>query len=357
MNRPITAIKQPDYTSYSEIIDVRSPSEFAEDHIPGAINLWVLDDEQRAEVGTLYKQTGAFEAKKVGAALMSRNIAHWLETHFHDKDKGYHPMVYCWRGGQRSGGMATILSRITWETHLLEGGYKNYRNQVRSTLDHKIPAMKLGVIAGLTGTAKTRILHQLKAAGEQIIDLEGLAEHKGSLLGSSPNKPQPSQKYFESLLAHQVKDHDPQRITWIEAESNKIGRIHCPEGLWKNMRTSAILRLEASQEERVRYLIDDYPHFVEQPEELIERLNFLRQLRGHETVDRWTALVKNREWPLLVADLLESHYDLSYSQSIKKNRRETQSTLLLESLDDGGLQLAAERIREQGQNWIKSGSH
>lgn len=351
MSRPVNVIRHPDYSSYSEIIDVRSPSEFAEDHVPGAINLWVLDDEQRVEVGTLYKQVSSFEAKKVGAALVSRNIAQWLEKHFHSKGKDYKPLVYCWRGGQRSMGMATILSRITWDTSLLEGGYKNYRADVREILDNKAGQLKLCVVAGLTGTAKTKILHQLRNAGEQIIDLEGLANHKGSLLGEAPDQPQPSQKYFESLLASEIAKLDENRITWIEAESNKIGRIHCPQSLWENMRQSPIIRIEAGIEQRVQFLLNDYPHFVESPDVLKTRLNYLRQVRGHETVNRWLGLIDTGRWELFVQDVLESHYDLSYQKSIKKNRREALATVELKNMDDLSLKQSSLEIIKHGEQY------
>ena len=177
-----------DYLSpgFTEIIDVRSPSEYAEDHIPGSINMPVLNDTERAEVGTMYKQIGSFEAKRRGAALVSRNISYLLETKLINAPRNYSPLIYCWRGGQRSGAMARILSEIGWRVTLLEGGYKTYRKQVLDGLDRIPPTLRPIVLRGRTGLAKTRILRASAKLGTQVIDLEGLAAHRGSLLGSEP---------------------------------------------------------------------------------------------------------------------------------------------------------------------------
>ncbi len=329
MSRPIEKVSHFDPADYSDIIDVRSPSEFAEDHVPGAINLYVLNDEERKIVGTLYKQESPFKAKKVGAALISRNIAHWLETYLADKGKDYHPLVYCWRGGQRSMGMATILSRIDWHTHLIQGGYKHYRAQVREALETQGKALKLVVVAGLTGTAKTVILKELARRGEQVIDLEGLANHRGSLLGQEPERPQPSQKYFESLLAQEIAHFDPQRITWIESESNKIGQLHCPEALWKNMRQSQTVHIEAPLEQRVRHLLDEYHFFTRDADALKQKLGFLRSLRGDEQLQRWYSQIDAGQWESFVEDMLVNHYDLSYTQSINRDKRPSLGTFTL----------------------------
>lgn len=345
MNRPLTVVSHPSYRQYSEIIDVRSPSEFAEDHVPGAINLWVLNDQQRAEVGTLYKQVGAFEAKKLGSALMARNIAHWLETHLAGKSKDYHPLVYCWRGGQRSEGMATILSRISWDTHLLQGGYKNYRNQVLNTLDTKASQLKLRVISGLTGTGKTRLLQNLKDMGEQVLDLEGLANHRGSLLGHDPNSPQPAQKYFESLLAQEITGFDVNRTTWIEAESNKIGNLHCPNGLWKNMKQAEVIQLEATLDDRVRFLLHDYTHFVDEPGLVLDKLEYLKSSRGAAKVEHWGELLKHGETSTFVEDILINHYDIGYTKSIAKNRAQPTAEIRINPTDPTSVAMAAEQLR------------
>jgi tRNA 2-selenouridine synthase len=189
-----------DTPRFGVVIDVRSPSEFAEDHIPGAINLPVLNDEERTRVGTIYKQLNPFEARKVGGALVSRNIARHLEDHFADQPKEYRPLLYCWRGGQRSGSFALVLSQIGFRVAVLSGGYKTYRGEVLDGLRELPTRFEFRILAGATGNGKTALLRAIAAAGGQILDLESLASHRGSLLGRELGSPQPSQKWFESQL-------------------------------------------------------------------------------------------------------------------------------------------------------------
>ena len=179
---------------FDEIIDVRTPLEFAEDHIPGAINCPVLSNEERVEVGTLYKQVSPFEAKKLGAAYISANIARHLQERFRDRPKAWKPLILCWRGGMRSGAMVTIFRSIGWNAQQLSGGYKAFRHLVVDELAERPPRFSWRVIAGATGSAKSRVLYHLAAAGAQVLDLEGLACHKGSVLGVLPGEPQPTQK-------------------------------------------------------------------------------------------------------------------------------------------------------------------
>ncbi|MGF1545805.1 MAG: tRNA 2-selenouridine(34) synthase MnmH [Thiotrichales bacterium] len=321
MARPITVLTDPGERNYSEIIDVRAPAEFAEDHIPGAINLWVLNDAERARVGTVYKQESAFAAKKIGAALVARNVAHWLDTHFAHQDRDYRPLVYCWRGGERSGSMATIVSRVGWETSVLQGGYKAYRQWVRTTLDARLPPLQLIVLTGLTGTAKTRLLQALAAAGEQILDLEGLARHRGSLLGLEPNGVQPAQKQFESLIADAIRNLDPQRVTWVESESARIGSVQCPPPLWENMKQALAVEIRAPIATRVTHLLEEYRHFIDAPAELKRKLGYLRQLQGNAKIETWYDTIDRGDWATFVEDMLLTHYDPSYTRSIARNER------------------------------------
>jgi tRNA 2-selenouridine synthase len=345
-SRPIARLTQFNLDGYSDIIDVRSPAEFAEDHIPGAINCYVLDNAQRAEVGTLYKQVSPFAAKKLGAALISANIAHWLQTRFIDKPKDYRPLVYCWRGGQRSGALATILSRIGWETTLVEGGYKRYRQWVRENLENLAPQLNLIILAGLTGTAKTDLLKKLELAGEQVLDLEGMANHRGSLLGGDPDTPQPAQKYFESLLNARINAFDPDRVVWVEAESIKIGNIHCPAPLWQRMKTSSAIEVTAPVAARVEYLLQHYRYFTENPDVLLKKLGYLKERLGNETLNHWENLIRTGQWPAFVAHLLETHYDPTYRRSMQLNERKIVRTLALESLHDNDLDKAVGQLRE-----------
>lgn len=308
-----------DLAEFDEIIDVRSPGEFAEDHIPGAINLPVLSDTERAMVGTDYKQVSAFEAKKIGAALVSRNIAHHLETHFADKPKKYRPLVYCWRGGNRSGSLAHVLRSIGWPAAQLDGGYKTYRKTVMADLEALPDTLRLVVICGRTGSGKSRFLQTLREAGAQVLDLEDLAAHKGSVLGNLPNRPQPSQKYFESLIWSELHGFDKSKPVFVESESKKIGRLHTPDKLLTRMRASECLTLEADIPVRVELLKEEYAHFLAEPALLNRQLDCLVDLQGHERIDHWKQLAISSQWDDLVAELLVNHYDPAYNRSLGRN--------------------------------------
>jgi tRNA 2-selenouridine synthase len=306
-------------SAYPDIIDARSPGEFAEDHIPGAINLPVLDDAERARVGTLHKQASAFDAKKVGAALVSRNIAQHLDTWFADKPKSYRPLVYCWRGGSRSGALTHVLQKIGFAAEQLEGGYKAYRRHVVTELARLPVLFSYRVVCGPTGSGKSRLLQALAEAGAQVLDLEALASHRGSLLGALPDQPQPTQKRFESVIWSALTRFDPQRPVFVESESKRIGSVQVPDALIAAMRASPCVRLEVPVAARVRLLTEDYAHFLHDPETLNSRLAHLTELRGHETIAAWQALASQRAWPELVAALLEQHYDPAYLKSLSHN--------------------------------------
>lgn len=309
----------PDLAAFDEIIDVRSPAEFAEDHIPGAINCPVLDDAQRAEVGTLYKQVSPFEAKKVGAAMVSENIGRHLRASFLDRPKTWKPLIYCWRGGERSGAMTTVFRSIGWRVAKLDGGYKTWRSHVIDQLAMLPGNFRMRVICGATGSAKTRILQEIGRLGEQTLDLETLASHKGSVLGILPGQPQPGQKWFETMLLQTLAGFDPARPVYVEAESRKIGNLHVPEALIERIRHGECLQVDASLEARVAFLLDDYDYFLTMPDLLTSRLDALRQLQSRETLTRWQDLVRGGEWPTLIRELLEQHYDPLYRRSQHQN--------------------------------------
>lgn len=306
----------PFAAGFDAIIDVRSPAEFAEDHIPGAINLPVLDNEERARIGTLYKQVSPFEAKKQGAALVARNIARHIEQACMDKPKDWKPLIYCWRGGNRSGSMTLIMNKIGWAARQLEGGYKAYRQQVLQDLASLPAQLDFRVVCGLTGSGKSRLLAALQTAGAQVLDLEGLARHKGSVLGHMPGQPQPSQKYFDSLLRQALIGFDPARPVFVEAESKKIGNVRAPDGLTERMWQSRCLRLETSHEARLALLREEYPHFIADPGQLEAKLAFLVGRYGKNQIDNWMALAQSGDWDTLVSELLQQHYDPSYSRSM-----------------------------------------
>ena len=329
-------------SDFDEIIDVRSPAEYAEDHIPGAINAPVLDDEQRAEVGTLYTQDSPFVAKKRGATLIARNIAHHLDNLFSDKPKQWKPLVYCWRGGQRSGAMAHILAQVGWSTGRLEGGYKNYRRQVLADIETLPDTLNFRVVCGPTGSGKSRLLRALHEQGAQVLDLEALAQHRGSLLGNLPDEVQPTQKMFDSRLWDALRHFDAQRPVFVEAESKKIGLINTPESLLTKIRSSDCLLIEAPVAARVQLLMEDYKHFLSDPALLIERLTPLLPLHGRQVLDHWQQLAEQGEWATLVEKLLLQHYDPAYLRSTAHNftRLSGAKVLHLANLDETALRAA-----------------
>ena len=304
---------------FDEVIDVRSPAEFREDHVPRAASFPVLDDEERARIGFLYKQVSPFDSKKLGAALVSRNIARHLETSFAHRDKGWRPLVYCWRGGKRSGAMTHVLREIGWQAAQLEGGYKAYRREVVAQLATQPREFRYLVLCGETGSAKSRLLEALARQGAQVLDLEQLAAHRGSVLGNLPGAPQPSQKMFETRVWDGLRKLDPHRPVFVEAESKKIGQLQVPDALLETMRAAECVRVEAPLDARVRFLIEEYRHFLADPAALKTQLDCLTALHGREVIGRWRAAADRGEWEALVSDLLANHYDPAYHRSTHKN--------------------------------------
>lgn len=315
--------------SFDTVIDVRSESEFAEDHVPGAICCPVLNDAERAEVGTMDRQLSSFEARRRGAALVSRNIARLLEEQFALKPRDWHPLVYCWRGGNRSAALTHILARVGWHPLQLEGGYRAYRRAVIAELEARPATLQFQVICGPTGSGKSRLLQSLAALGAQVLDLEALACHRGSVLGSLPRQPQPGQKWFESCVWDVLRQADPGRPVFVESESRRIGTLRVPDALLARMRESDCIRLEVPLAARVRLLRDEYAHFEQDPRSLLDQLECLVPLHGHEKVRTWTALATATQWDRMVEQLLHDHYDPAYLRSITRNyRRAAQARVL-----------------------------
>jgi tRNA 2-selenouridine synthase len=314
-----TLVTVAQLAEFDEIIDVRSEAEFEEDHVPGAVNCPVLSDAERARVGTIYKQVSAFDAKKIGAALVSRNIARHLEARFADRPRGWRPLIYCWRGGSRSGALAHVLQQVGWRAGRLDGGYKAYRRAVIADLHERPPQFKWRVICGLTGSGKSRLLRALAQCGPQVLDLEALAAHRGSVLGNLPGAPQPSQKMFESLVWAELRKFDAARPVWVEAESKKIGSVRVPESLIASMWNGECIRLEASVALRVAMLREEYRHFVSDPALLGTQLDCLVAHYGRDQIGAWKRLAAAGEWDALVRELLETHYDPAYTRSTLKH--------------------------------------
>src|SRR5215831_3512797 len=337
-----TTVTVAQLDAFDEVIDVRSPAEFALDHVPGSVNCPVLDDEERARVGTMYKQVSAFDAKKEGAALVSKNIARHIEERFRGRGRDWRPLVYFWRGGQRSASMAHVLREVGWHAATLEGGYRAYRREVLAQLDELPARFRYRVLCGATGSGKSRLLEALAAHGAQVLDLEKLACHRGSILGELPGEPQPSQKMFDSLVWTALKGFDPERPVWVEAESKKIGQLQVPAGLLERMREGECVRLEVPAAERQRFLIGEYAHFLDEPALLQKKLKGLTAHYGHTVVGRWLSLADESAWEALVGDLLHTHYDPSYQRATTRNYLHYHSgrQLSIERLDEAGIERA-----------------
>lgn len=297
---------------FDDIIDVRAPAEYAEDHLPGAISLPVLDDEERARVGTIYKQVSPFTARKLGAALVARNAARHLEGPLADKPGGWRPLVYCWRGGQRSGSFATILGQIGWRVETLAGGYKSWRGLVvREVYDRQVRAPVV-VLDGNTGSAKTEILNLLPGLGVQVIDLEGMARHRGSLFGAQG--PQPSQKAFDGALALALAGLDPTRPVVVEAESSKIGNCRLPPEIWKAMVAAPRVAIAAPRAARAAYLARAYADLTADPARLAATVDLLKPLHPREVIEDWQAMAAAGAFEALADSLMERHYDPRYGK-------------------------------------------
>jgi tRNA 2-selenouridine synthase len=315
---PETRVGVEAIRTYADIVDVRTPDEFADDHVPGAINRPVLSNEERVHVGTLHAQASAFEAKKVGAALISRNIAGIVER-WRDQPREWAPLVYCWRGGQRSRSLTHVLNEIGWRAVQLEGGYRAYRRHVVDRLTTLPSRYAYRVVCGMTGSGKSRLLSALQAEGLQVLDLEDLAKHRGSLLGDLPDQPQPTQKGFESLLVAKLERFDPARPVIVESESKRIGRVQVPDALLEAMRAAPCLRVELPTASRVALLKEEYAHFLGDPVLLAQRLAPLVVLHGKAKVERWNAQAQAGAFDELVESLLVEHYDPTYSRAIERN--------------------------------------
>ncbi|MDQ0462341.1 tRNA 2-selenouridine synthase [Caulobacter ginsengisoli] len=344
MMRFVEAFEDLASDRYDAVIDVRSPGEFEEDRLPGAINLPVLTNEERAQVGTIYVQESAFKAKRIGAALVARNIALHLEMALAGRPKTFHPLIYCWRGGSRSNAMATILSQVGWRVSVVKGGYQTYRRAVKARLYDQPCSLKLILLDGNTGSAKTEILGRLAARGVQVLDLEGLAGHRGSLFGAVPGSPQPSQKMFESRLLTALAALDLSRPVVVEAESSRIGERFLPPALWDAMRAAPVIELQVPRAARVDYLLRAYRDIVENPATLEAAIARLPVHPGRKQIAGWRELAEAGDFAALADGLIEHHYDPAYGRMRKKSEQAVIGVVEAAALDDAGQDAAAEQI-------------
>ena len=343
---PRPPVRITDRHQFDTLIDARSPAEFALDHVPGAINCPVLDNEERATIGTIYKQVSPFEAKRLGAAMVSANLARHLRETFADKPANWKPLVYCWRGGLRSGSMVTWLRLVGWDAQQLSGGYKYFRQHVIEQLETLLPQLPLRVLCGATGSAKTRVLQALAAQGQQILDLEGYARHKGSLLGQLPGIAQPSQKAFETQLAQQLATFDLARPVYIEGESPRIGRITLPLALVERMQAAPCVEIQATPEARLDYLLRDYAYLGDDGPALAQQLDRLKEWLGHATVARWQGWAREKALAPLFAELMAQHYDPQYERSQARHFLgwAVRTRIACSDLSDAGIARLAQQV-------------
>lgn len=342
----LSCLNAPASLGFDEIIDARAPAEYAEDHIPGAINLPVMDNHERARIGTIYKQDSPFQARKQGAAILARNVAAHLDTTLATRPKGYRPLLYCWRGGQRSGAFALILRQIGWQAETIEGGYRSWRGLVHKAL-YKTPwPTPLVVLDGNTGTAKTALLARLRAQGTQTIDLEALANHRGSIFGAMTGG-QPAQKGFETRLAAAMTALDPTRPVVIEGESAKIGAISLPSTLWQAMINAPRIFLSVPLPVRAAFLSHTYGDIIADPDRLQAHIRALAPMHARARIEQWRDLIAAGHFSTLAAELMAHHYDPRYARHRARFDHIRQAAITLQSLDDTALDQAARQIAEQ----------
>ncbi len=350
---PVLSIKAAEaierLDSFDTLIDARSESEYAEDRFPGAVNWPTLTDAERKLVGTEYKQVSPFIARKRGAVLAARNIAAHIEREVLDKPKDWKPLVYCWRGGKRSGSLALVLDQIGFKVHVVEGGYREYRRAVMADLEQLPQRLAYRVVCGKTGSGKSRLLGELRRLGAQVLDLESLANHRGSVLGLVPGSPQPGQKQFDSRIWDVLRKFDPAREVWVESESRKVGELRVPQALIEQMRAAPCVRIELPIDARVALLMEDYDFFVKDVNAFCERLDALRALRGNDVVKAWQEAARSGRIEGVVRDLLLSHYDPIYLESMRRNFREFDRAVLSEPADGSNAVLSgvAEDLLDQ----------
>jgi tRNA 2-selenouridine synthase len=308
------------------ILDVRSPGEFDRAHIPGAISFPIFDNAERAKVGTTYKQVGKDEAIELGLEIVGPKLAQWVK-----KAKKIAVdntiLVHCWRGGMRSGSMAWLFETAGLQVKTLAGGYKAYRNYVLSEFEREIPFLVLG---GKTGSGKTDILIEMQKRGAQVIDLEGIAHHRGSAFGHLGLEPQPSSEQFENEVVAQLRELDYQKPIWIEDESRNIGQVYMPLGLYSKLRAAPILFLAIDAVYRLPYLVEVYAHYPK--DELAHAIGKIKKRLGGEHYKNALEALAVDDFTSVAAITLH-YYDKAYVHGLNKRTKEQIQQISLDTLD------------------------
>jgi tRNA 2-selenouridine synthase len=295
------------------VIDVRAPVEYHHGHIPGALNIPLFDDQERKEVGTAYKQMNKEAAMYLGLGFAGKKLVELAKEGEKRAGRNKTLLVHCWRGGMRSKSMVWLFETLGLTCYLLEGGYKSYRGHLHDVLERP---MKLNVVGGRTGSGKTGLLHQLEKQGEQVVDLEGLANHKGSAFGALGEEEQPSTEQFENELFQSLRSLDPDRIIWIEDESRNIGKCVIPGELYGQMRACKIIFLDIPREKRALHLVEDYASYDSVAlKSCISKIE--RKLGGDRTREALDSI--DREDFFSTAMITLHYYDKAYMHSLEKN--------------------------------------
>ncbi len=293
------------------IIDVRSPDEFAQGHIPGAKNIPLFTNDERAEVGTLYKKAGRQAAIFRGLDIVGPKMSGFVKEGMKFAP-GKKLRIHCWRGGMRSESMAWLFSTTGFDVKLLDGGYKAYRKFVRTQFETEA---KYVVLSGKTGSGKTEILHELINLGQQVLDLEGIAHHKGSAFGALGEKPQPTTEQYENILYDEWKSFDLNKPIWLEDESRFVGKVSVPEPLFYKMRSCSVIKVDMPLKLRVERLVKDYAGF--QNPELIAAIKRITKRLGDQHAKTAIEAIENNDFKTAI-EIVLFYYDKTYHFGLSK---------------------------------------
>jgi len=319
------------------LLDLRSPSEFRQGHIPGAHNLPLFSDSERAEVGTTYKQEGRRAAVQLGLSLVGPKLAELGQSlaTYERGTPGQPLRLHCWRGGMRSGSVAWLAESLELAVVLLEGGYKSYRRWVLEQLERPWPIRLLG---GRTGTGKTELLVELQQRGVGVIDLEGLAHHRGSSFGGLGQPEQPSNEHYENRIAAALAQQRQAAVIWLEAESAQVGRCRIPAGLWRQMQSAPLLEIQRPMSQRLELLVSVYGR--QDPESLAEATRRIAKRLGPQRTAAALEAIAERNWAGACLQMLD-YYDRCYDHELQRRSTSPDAVLSVSSVDLESLSTAA----------------